>query len=110
MSQSKVEFYLSVVEAWTNGARVQGRVNVGELRVGDRFDRAWHDAFGMRDSGTFELVERQDVRQTDLAIEEILSYGRQLDSLSAGMTGQLLLSGQGSKLLNVQDTIAYQCE
>jgi hypothetical protein len=105
MSGNKAEFHVDATAGACDGVSVEGRVTVGNLRIDDVFDLVCHDVFEMTASGGYELVRRNELRRVTLLIKDIVSYRHHVDGLSSGMTGQLILVGDGVGMVRAKDTL-----
>ncbi|MEX0716365.1 MAG: hypothetical protein WD066_07260 [Planctomycetaceae bacterium] len=75
--------------------KVIGRCGDVSIRVGDRFDFLVR----FREPGTIADYEREPIEtsreEVSLVVEHIRAYDRDRDMLDRGMTGSLVLTGQG---------------
>jgi hypothetical protein len=89
----EVEFLVLGVQSDSAGAIVSGVVNKGKVTMGRIFSRAKSDITG-------------DV-EVKLAINKIVTYRREINSLPRGMSGDLHLTGTGIEALKDHDILAY---
>jgi hypothetical protein len=89
----EVEFLVLGVQSDSKGAIVSGVVNKGKVNMGEIFSRA-----------KSEIAEGVDVK---LAINKIVTYQREINSLPIGMSGDLYITGTGLEALRHHDILAY---
>ena len=81
------EFMADKVERQSAHIAVRGAVNAGLLRVGTGFTHVSQKPRAQ--------AAADDLHPVSLVIVRITAYGRDLDQLPEGMTGELHLSGTG---------------
>lgn len=98
MASRSFEFEVLIVTSQPDGVRAGGRIIEGIIRVGDVFSVAFRRTHVRTPDGYGPPI-RSDDRPVSIRIEQIHTYGRSLEKLDAGMTAELVLSGEGAKSL-----------
>ncbi|MEG4013261.1 MULTISPECIES: hypothetical protein [unclassified Microcoleus] len=106
MSKEVKEFDVDNVTELEEKYCVQGACNKGIIKIGDIFLVSYQyiiktSVFEARYE--FEKFGRSDIREVKLQVIRIRAYGRDLDELHQGMTGELYLKGEGGDILRERD-------
>ncbi len=92
-----IDGFVTKDEIW-----VGGRCYRGPILTGDEFTKA----FMYETDEPFTEPRRSNEREILLKVVQIETYGRPVDELSEGLSGQLLVSGLGVAALRVGEVIS----
>ncbi|RKH88048.1 hypothetical protein D7Y21_16485 [Corallococcus sp. AB045] len=99
-----IEFEVLMVNPRPGGVRAAGRLIEGIICVGDVFSVAFKRTHVRTPDGYAPPIRSGD-RPVSICIEQIHAYGYSLQALDAGMTAELVLSGDGAESLAQGDVL-----
>ncbi|NOJ96000.1 hypothetical protein HMI51_24075 [Corallococcus coralloides] len=104
VASSPIEFAVASVNPQPGRVRAAGRIFEGIIRVGDVFSVAFK-LTPVRTPEGYGPSIRSDDRPVSIRIEQIRAYGHSFQKLEAGMTAELVLSGDGAESLAQGDVL-----
>ena len=105
MAEKDIEFMVDSVTLESDFLLVQGACNRGSICVGDKFGKAYKHELEEESDGGYCVSKQYNERSVVLTVEKIRAYGHDIDELAEGMTGELLLLGQGSEHIKINDLL-----
>jgi hypothetical protein len=75
------------------------------IKVGSQFFKIYKNILKLTSDKNYEIVGREDVRDTKLLVSKITAYRHSLDELPPGMSGELILEGDEGVVLRKSETL-----
>lgn len=104
VASKPIEFEVLIVKPQPGGVRAAGRIIEGIIHVGDIFSVAFKRTHVRTPEGYAPPI-RSDDRQVSIRIEQMRAYRHDFQELEAGMTAELVLSGEGVDALEKWDVL-----
>jgi hypothetical protein len=75
------------------------------IKVGSQFSKIYKNVLELTSDKNYEIVGKEDIRDTKLLVNEIKAYRHSLDELPPGMSGELVLKGDEGVVLRKSETL-----
>lgn len=73
--------------------------------MGSQFSKIYKNILKLTSDKNYEIVGKEDFRDTKLLVNEITAYRHSLDELPPGMSGELILEGDERVVLRKSETL-----
>ena len=99
MNSDFCSFLIVSCSIYSDRVIVRGRCTEGRLSKGGVFTYAYPVI--AKTEGRSISLKKGKIRNVDLEIQEVRMYGKKVDFIDSGLTGELVLKGEGREFVEV---------
>lgn len=100
-----MDFLIDSICMGENGYSVKGVCNQDSVKVGSSFFKIYRYIMKPTSEGFFTITGKEYIRDIKLQVKQIQAYRHTLDELYEGMSGELLLEGEGGEYIQEKDVL-----
>lgn len=103
MEDNKFEFLIDSVVFHDGLYTLGGICNAGIIKKGCVFTIAFQTLFKLNAQGGYDILEKKNIRSILVTVRKITAYRKELDELPVGLSGAIVVQGQGCDQLLKKD-------